>query len=211
MNSPYAQGIREALVSPLLVSSLPWREYQRRRIQIGLKPLAGDDFSSEQTEAIQRIGITTWRDIRTSYLLDTFLAGGITGGILNSIRRGLTHRVLASLSNRNLGGPSVLAPSFITSGLICCIAQYSFNELSVQRLKYLSRAEVRSHSAKESLSLRERYERWSDSANSYWKEFLPRKLSDEEYAEKMAAREKALKERQAAKERNAQKATPQAS
>ena len=50
-------------------------------------------------------------------------------------------------------------------------------------------------------TFRERVDRWQHTAEGFWKELLPRKLSDEEYAEKMAAHERRLKEKQAARER----------
>jgi len=175
----WSTGIREIFVSPLLISTLPWIEYQRRRIAFNYKPLSSDKDTKE-------LPSLSYNDIRKSHLLDTFIAGGITGGILNTIRR----------------GPASIGPSFFSSGLFCSLLQYGVNELSVQRIKYFSETVVAAHSGEgQNPSFRERLEKWQETGSSLWKDFLPRKLSDEEYAEKMAAHERRLKEKQAAKER----------
>jgi len=44
-------------------------------------------------------------------------------------------------------------------------------------------------------------DQWQQTVHAAWRNFLPRKLSDEEYAEKLAASERIKMERQAAKER----------
>jgi len=168
-------GIREILVSPLLTSTLPWKEYQRRRIAYKMEPLSSDvDVQS-----------TTVNDVRKNRLLDTFISGGLTGSIMRTIKR----------------GPGVLAPSFVTSGLLCSLFQFGINEITVQRIQQYSRKRIASHSEEaHSLTFRERLERWQQTAHSAWRNFLPRKLSDEEYAERIAASERIKKERQAAKE-----------
>jgi hypothetical protein len=92
----------------------------------------------------------------------------------------------------------------LTAGLICSLAQYGANEFTVQRLKHFARSEVAAIThldIPKSPTFRERLEKWQHTAEGVWKNLIPRKLSDEEYAEKIAAQERVLKERQAAKER----------
>ncbi|KDQ60767.1 hypothetical protein JAAARDRAFT_561401 [Jaapia argillacea MUCL 33604] len=93
-------SIREYLITPLFLS-----------IQDGLtsSPQLGERL--------------TWRDMRMDRVVDTGLSGAITGGLLNSIKRGR-------------GG--VMA-GFTTGALLCTLLQFGWNEVGVMRLKYISR------------------------------------------------------------------------
>lgn len=192
-------GIREVLVSPFLTSSVPWREYQRRRLALNMAPLSGD-------EDIQGPNESTYKDVRTGKLLDTFIAGGMTGSILSTIKSKRSSSQSYYDYNAFSGGPAALGPSFFTSGLVCSLFQLAVNEAHVMRLKYYSRAQLVAMSEPTdhpitTPTFRERLEKWQHTGEKIWKDILPRKLSDEEYAERMAAKERVLKERLAAKER----------
>lgn len=66
-------GIREYAVSPLLVSSLPWKQYETRRRALELGPTHNATQST-----------ISWSDLRTYNLLDTSISGAFTGALLNS-------------------------------------------------------------------------------------------------------------------------------
>jgi len=100
--------IREYAVSPLLVSNLSWKQYETRRIALELGPTAQPSLS--------------WSDLRTHNLLDTGISGALTGGLLNSFKR---------------GRPGFI-PGFFTGALVCTLLQLSYNELGIARVKYVS-------------------------------------------------------------------------
>ncbi|THH13859.1 hypothetical protein EW146_g6404 [Bondarzewia mesenterica] len=65
----------------------------------------------------------TWWDVRTHSLPDSFVSGGFTGSVLNTWKRG---------SRGALPG--------LTIGAVgCSLVQLLYNELQVQRVKYVSR------------------------------------------------------------------------
>lgn len=82
----------------------------------------------------------TWSDIRTSCLLDSAISGAITGGILNTWKRGC----LVNLSNLHKfmtgpGGRAGLVPGLGTGALMCTILQWTVNEFDIFRIGYVSR------------------------------------------------------------------------
>ncbi len=78
-------GIREYVISPVLIRTIPGVQYARRRRDAGISQLPTDGDVPENV---------SWTEMRTSKLLDTGISGAITGGVL----RGMTseHRVLLS-------------------------------------------------------------------------------------------------------------------
>ncbi|KAJ3972690.1 hypothetical protein EV361DRAFT_797646, partial [Lentinula raphanica] len=65
-------SIREFGISPLLVATLPFAQYERRRKE-----------GSDVAENLQ------WSEIRTDRLLDSALSGSLTGGILRGMTKNL--------------------------------------------------------------------------------------------------------------------------
>ncbi|KAF7440645.1 hypothetical protein PC9H_000992 [Pleurotus ostreatus] len=105
-------GIREFAISPLLVSSLSTKEYQRRRR--ALEPLSSD--ISEQSPV-------SWGDLRRQKLLDSAVSGALTAGSLRALKT----------------GPKGILSGAVAGAAVCAILQYSYNEIGVQRLKYITR------------------------------------------------------------------------
>ncbi|KIL69998.1 hypothetical protein M378DRAFT_98260 [Amanita muscaria Koide BX008] len=107
-------GLREYVVSPLLVSTLPFAQYERRRHELGY---ADTHCPSNSQPSI------SWSDKRAHKLLDSGLSGAATGGILRGWR----------------SGPAAALPGALTVGAACIGLQYAFNEASIARLRYASR------------------------------------------------------------------------
>lgn len=95
---------------------------------------------------------------------------------------------------KRVGGTRVIPASIISGSILGVTLQYLFNEASIQRLKYLSHKEVKNASAAPASSAIEVAATWKQLKKS-WEGFWPKKLSEEEYAAKMAAQEKLLRER----------------
>ncbi|KAF9558001.1 hypothetical protein CPC08DRAFT_667974 [Agrocybe pediades] len=144
---------REYVVSPTLVRFAPWKQYARRRHELGM------DAASENALPPRSL-----RDLRTNKLLDNGTSGALVAGILRAVRS---------------GGQGVI-PGMLVAGTACTILQYGYNEMSIARLKYLSKQ-------REDISL-PTVEQTGPSKP--WSERLlalvgVRVLSDEEYLEKM--------------------------
>ncbi|KAJ6502385.1 hypothetical protein C8R45DRAFT_818850, partial [Mycena sanguinolenta] len=65
----------------------------------------------------------SWSGLRRHHLLDSGLSGAATGGIL----RGLT------------SGRRTIGRAAITAGMACVLLQAAYNELAIQRIKYIGR------------------------------------------------------------------------
>jgi len=104
--------VREYAVSPVLVSNLPWRQYETRRKIQKLRP-----------QNIVTDTPLTWSELRMYNLLDTGISGALTGGFLNTCKR---------------GRPG-LVPGLCTGAFVCTLLQWTYNELSIARVKYVSR------------------------------------------------------------------------
>ncbi|KAI6022721.1 hypothetical protein EDC04DRAFT_2506953, partial [Pisolithus marmoratus] len=65
----------------------------------------------------------SWSHIRTSRLLDSAISGGVTGGVLNTWKRGKVGLV------SGLG----------TGALLCTLLQWGVNELHIFRIRYVYR------------------------------------------------------------------------
>ena len=68
------QGIREFAISPLLVHTLSWPQYARRKLELDI------EYSSDQT--LHPAGHVSWSDLRTHKTLDTGMSGVLAGGLL---------------------------------------------------------------------------------------------------------------------------------
>ncbi|KAF7294750.1 WD-REPEATS-REGION domain-containing protein [Mycena indigotica] len=66
----------------------------------------------------------SWTDLRTHHLVDSGISGVVTGGLI----RGLT------------AGRRVVLPAALTVGAVSLVLQGAYNELHVQRIKYIGNA-----------------------------------------------------------------------
>jgi hypothetical protein len=136
MKCGVVSGIREYAVGPLLVNTLPWKQYRRRRDAM----IAVQDGHAEAGDG--RPGNPA--HMRTYKVLDSGLSGGITGGLLNTLKRTLGPLGLGlefiEFFFRS-GGRAGLSPGITTGGLICMALQYTFNELGLARVRYVQRAD----------------------------------------------------------------------
>ncbi|KAI0005989.1 hypothetical protein BJV74DRAFT_801332 [Russula compacta] len=107
-------SIRGYVILPLLNQVLPSRlsRYERESIR---KTTTSPETSVD--------GAMTWGAMRLHRTLDSALSGGITGGVLNTWRRGT-------------GGTSV---GMMFGSVFCTLGQVLYNEFGVQRIKYISR------------------------------------------------------------------------
>ncbi|KDQ12249.1 hypothetical protein BOTBODRAFT_419197 [Botryobasidium botryosum FD-172 SS1] len=152
-------GLREYIVSPVLVSTLSTQQYVRRRDQFaGLTPRAP----------------ITWGEIRSEKLIDTAIASGLAGGALNAWKRG------------RVG----LVPGIVTASLICTLIQYASNELSLARIKLVSKQQAQQVQAPQvvpaPLLSRDPAPSSSQKIMDVLSHVAPiRRLSDEEYLQMM--------------------------
>jgi len=79
--------------------------------------------------------------LRTNKLLDSGVSGGITGGLL----RGLVCKlyIISFLQSIDifvhLAGRRAAVSGMLTAGAFCTLIQFGYNELSIARLRYISR------------------------------------------------------------------------
>ncbi|KAF8077661.1 hypothetical protein FPV67DRAFT_1684285 [Lyophyllum atratum] len=104
-------SLREFVISPLLVHTLSWPQYTRRRADLGI---------SKPSDA--RLEPPTWSDLRTHKTLETGISGALTGGILRGWK----------------SGPRAILPGALTIGALCTLLQLAYNEASITRLRYVS-------------------------------------------------------------------------
>ncbi|PBL02383.1 hypothetical protein ARMGADRAFT_1158927 [Armillaria gallica] len=112
-------GIREYVISPVLIRTVPGVQYARRRRDAGISQLPTDGDVPENV---------SWTEMRTNKLLDTGISGAITGGVL----RGITT------------GRSAIVSGGITASIASTLVQLGYNELLVTRLKYVSQQSTQS-------------------------------------------------------------------
>jgi hypothetical protein len=67
-------GIREFAISPLLVYTLSWPQYARRKRELGIE--------NPSDEALQIPDQLSWSDLRKHKTLDTGMSGVLAGGLL---------------------------------------------------------------------------------------------------------------------------------
>jgi len=110
-------GLREYAVSPLLVSTLPFPQYAKRRRELrvaGTRVLEPDLPLSRSEE-------------RRHKSLDSGLSGAFTGGILRGWK----------------SGPGAILPGALTAATVCIALQYAYNGAGIARLRYISRQNVK--------------------------------------------------------------------
>ncbi|KAJ7905684.1 hypothetical protein B0H14DRAFT_2327258, partial [Mycena olivaceomarginata] len=101
--------LREYLFSPTIRVAVDYSRQRRESIDQNVINAAPDDLS--------------WSGLRSRNLLDSGLSGAATGGIL----RGLT------------AGRRTVGPAAITAGMACVLLQAAYNEMDIQRIKYVGR------------------------------------------------------------------------
>lgn len=107
-------SIREYLVGPVLVLSMPGKQYELRRQK--LREAAEVDPAN-----ISRL---TWGDIRSRKVLDSSISGALAGSILNTWKRGRSGTI----------------PGLATGAVMCGLFQWAFNEFDILRITHVSRA-----------------------------------------------------------------------
>ncbi|TCD62177.1 hypothetical protein EIP91_007261 [Steccherinum ochraceum] len=106
-------SIREYLVSPTLLSIVKSGQYARRRAELDAKE-RGAKLEQEKLD---------WWDMRSHKVPDTAVSGAVTGGVLYAWRR----------------GRAGILPGAVTAMVACTALQLALNELGVVRLKMIQR------------------------------------------------------------------------
>lgn len=75
-DSGFSVAVREYAISPLLVSNLSWKQYEKRRSTRD----AGPKSSPAEVPL-------SWSELRTYNLLDTGFSGALTAGFINTWKR----------------------------------------------------------------------------------------------------------------------------
>ncbi|KAF5386664.1 hypothetical protein D9615_001564 [Tricholomella constricta] len=104
-------SLREFAISPLLVHTLSWPQYVRRRRELGI-----NDPSDPSLDP------PTWSDLRKHKTLDTGISGALAGGALRGWK----------------SGPRAILPGALTIGALCTLLQLAYNEAGIMRLRYVS-------------------------------------------------------------------------
>jgi hypothetical protein len=125
------QGIREFGISPILTHVAPWRQYARRRQELGI------GNSLDDVPFFEKL---SWSDLRANRLLDSGVAGAVTGGLLRGVKS--VHYLTSffyAVANRTLqAGRHAVVSGAITASAVCILLQYACNELGIVRLRYIS-------------------------------------------------------------------------
>ncbi|KAJ3567719.1 hypothetical protein NP233_g6179 [Leucocoprinus birnbaumii] len=109
-------SMREYIIGPILVHTMPFEQYERRRreLRIGQESSEARDMSASSSQ---------FSYLRSHKLLDTALSGVTVGGIVRGLR----------------SGPKAAVSGAITVGVAATLLQLGYNEVQVQRLKMISR------------------------------------------------------------------------
>ena len=112
-----SQVLREYIVSPILVHTMPSEQYQRRRHQLGI-----GQNSSETKNSITYSSGSQFSSIRSQKTLDSALSGMATGGLLRGLKcmsifilchdQGLNHEKLVCERSFLEQSPLVWLPHF---------------------------------------------------------------------------------------------------
>ena len=123
-------GLREYLVSPLLVLNVPSGQFLRRKHELEAKR-EGKPYSADHLD---------WWSMRAHKLPDSALSGAISGGFLNAWKSMYNHAFLVFCegSPYPIGGRAGIPTGMTTGALLCTLLQLAYNELGVSRLKYIS-------------------------------------------------------------------------
>ncbi|KAG1826947.1 uncharacterized protein BJ212DRAFT_17981 [Suillus subaureus] len=106
-------SIREYLVGPVLVLSMPGKQYEQRRQRL-------EEAADGAPTNVSRL---TWGDIRSRKVLDSSISGALAGSILNTWKRGRSGTV----------------PGLATGAVMCGLFQWAFNEFDILRITHVSR------------------------------------------------------------------------
>jgi hypothetical protein len=132
-------GVREYVISPALVSTLPWKQYVHRKRHFELSAASGRQTASLAESTDEPV---TLSDLRTHKLLDTGLSGAITGGVLNSLKRASIKNFFTScagLITNATGGRAGIISGIATGALFCAALQLGYNQILVSRVKLAAR------------------------------------------------------------------------
>lgn len=110
--------MREYIISPILVHTLPLDQYERRRHELGISRA-----SQETDNLLASTSGPQFSSMRSQKVLDSALSGMAAGGLLRGLR----------------SGPKAAVSGAITVGAAATLLQLGFNEFTVQRLKLISR------------------------------------------------------------------------
>ncbi|KAG1756441.1 uncharacterized protein EDB91DRAFT_1041305, partial [Suillus paluster] len=117
MNSGIASAtffsIREYLIGPALVLSMPGKQYELRRQRL----------KEAKEGAPADVSRLTWGDLRSRKVLDSSISGALAGGVLNTWKRGRSGTV----------------PGLVTGAVMCGLLQWAFNEFDILRITHISR------------------------------------------------------------------------
>ncbi|KAJ7097770.1 hypothetical protein B0H15DRAFT_1007626 [Mycena belliarum] len=102
--------LREYVVSPTIGAAL---DYSRKRK--GTVDEVPDDLPAGDH--------LSWSSLRRHNLLDSGISGAATGGILRSLQT----------------GRRTVAPAALTAGIVCILLQAAYNELGIQRIRYVGK------------------------------------------------------------------------
>ncbi|KJA14817.1 hypothetical protein HYPSUDRAFT_194783 [Hypholoma sublateritium FD-334 SS-4] len=157
--------VREYAVVPTLTRLVPFEQYARRRRELGIDPPSTDSSLPSTVSP---------SDIRRDKILDSAVSGSITGSLLRGIR----------------SGRSAIVPGFIMGTAVAAILQYSYNEINLSRLRYISKLNQENRTAVPKPVIRPRNSPPSPEPTETWMEVFLKTIgmtpvTDEEYIAKM--------------------------
>ncbi|KAG6817794.1 hypothetical protein H0H87_003202 [Tephrocybe sp. NHM501043] len=104
-------ALRELAISPILIRTLSWSQYARRRQELGISHPHDPPLEA-----------ATYSDLRKHNTLDSGLSGALAGGALRGWK----------------SGPRAILPGALTISAACTLLQILYNEASISRLRYIS-------------------------------------------------------------------------
>ena len=118
-------GVKGYVVTPLL---------NQARLRESLQDTPASTETSSNSTA-------TWGAMRLHHTLDSTLSGGVTGGIWNTWRRACPSNCSwpTGLDVLFKGGTCGALTGMMFGSVFCAVGQLLYNELGVQRVKYVSR------------------------------------------------------------------------
>ena len=169
---------------PTLTRFAPFEQYARRRQELGIDPLSTDSSLPPTISP---------SDIRKDKILDSALSGSITGSLLRGIRCACfyiirwRHNELESLC---LAGRTAIVPGLLMGTAVAATLQYTYNEINLSRLRFISKLNQESRTAVSKPVIRpqntpsnpELTENWMD---VFLKAIGMTPITDEEYVVKM--------------------------
>ncbi|KAI0345345.1 hypothetical protein BDW22DRAFT_1354257 [Trametopsis cervina] len=168
-------GLREFVVSPILVLNLSSPQYVRRKEELQNKK----SKQIVQHHAQQ----LSWSDMRSHKLLDSSISGAATAATFSA----LAH------------GAAGVIPGVSTGAIVCSLLQLAYNEVGVRRIQYVSRKLAERNITPEVAIVSETNSQKTytvlpppEPSRPFWERFCEyiglAKVSDEEYLEKLKAK-----------------------